>query len=90
MLEDKIDMAANGIKKGIGWIRENKGKILGGALVGGGTVAGIGFLLNRSKEDYCDEDLYLEECEYDILDDDDEASEEIEIDTVVTIEEKED
>lgn len=90
MLEEKIDKAANGIKKGIGWVREHKNKLIGGGLAAAGVGAGIGIaslLKHNSDDDY----LYLED-EYDEcyedsdLESDQDESEEVEI-VEVTVEE---
>lgn len=94
MLEEKIDMAANGIKSGISWIREHKKKIIGGALVGVGSAVGIGlaFKAGQASEDdeyLCFEESDVEEQYYDS----DCESDQIESETTeieVTIEEKED
>lgn len=90
MLEEKIDMAAEGIKSGIGWIREHKKKLIGGALVGVGSAVGIGLAFKAgqaSDDDY----MCLEEADYEVdYDEEEEEPEEIETSTEVTIEEVED
>lgn len=65
MLEDKIDKAANGIKTGIGWIREHKKKIIGGALVGVGSAVGIGLAFKAGQASEDDDYMCLEESEVD-------------------------
>ena len=89
MLEDKIDAAANGIKKGIGFIREHKKKIITGALVGVGSIAGIAVVSKVAGDAYDDEYLMLDDESY-TVDDCDCSSDEIEIETTVEIEETED
>lgn len=93
MLEEKIDKAANGIKTGIGWIREHKNKIIGGALVGVGSAVGIGLAFKAGQASENDEYTCLEESEfdeeyYDSDCDDQDESETTEIE--VTVEEVED
>ena len=91
MLEDKIDKVANGIKSGIGWIRENKGRIITGVLVGAGTIVGGGIIAAIAKKDQVDDDyLCLEETDYEIEDSDwepDDEDSEIETEVEVTVEE---
>ena len=90
MLEEKIDKAAEGIKSGIGWIREHKKKLIGGTLVGIGSIAGIGlaYKIGQSSDD--DDYMCLDEVEYEVLDDEDEEEPDLEITTTVEIEETED
>lgn len=90
MLENYVDKAANGIKSGIGWIRDHKNKIIAGALVGAGTVAGIA-VVATVKSDLDDSYLCLEESEVEVtdIDDDEECQDETETDvTVLVVEEK--
>lgn len=89
MLEEKIDKAANGIKTGIGWIREHKKKIIGGALVGIGSVAGIGLAYKIGQASDDDEYLCLEESDIEVTDIDDDEEPDIEVDVDVTVTELE-
>lgn len=91
MLEDKIDMAANGIKNGIGWIREHKKKIIGGALVGVGSAVGIGLAFKAGQFSEDENYMCLEESEIDeYYDPDCDDQDEITTEVEVTVEEVED
>lgn len=87
MLEDGIDKAASGIKAGIGWIREHKNKLIAGALVGAGTIAGIGVVTTVAKYGSEDEDyMCLEESDIEVSDyDPDCECEDSEIETKVEV-----
>lgn len=91
MLEDKIDQAANGIKNGISWIREHKKKIIGGALVGVGSAVGIGLAFKAGQASEDDDYMCLEECDYEVIEDEEEPDIEVDVDVTVTeLEETED
>lgn len=55
MLEEYVDKASNGIKAGIGWVRDHKNKLIAGALVGVGAAAGIGVVtaVKSRTDDEC-------------------------------------
>ena len=91
MLEEKIDKAAEAIKRGIGKIRENKNKlIIGGAgLAGGLGAVALAFKAGKSlgePEYECDCE---EEFDYEDIDEDEVEPDIIEV-TTVEIEETED
>lgn len=94
MLEEKIDKAAEGIKHGIGWIREHKSKLIAGSLIGAGGLAAVGlaFKAGQSSDDekyacLCESE-YDEEYEDPDWESDQDESETTEIE--VTVEEIED
>ena len=89
MLEEYVDKAANGIKSGIGWVRDHKKKIIAGVVGAAGTVAGIAAVsvFHKNKDD---DYLCLDESEVDVyeVDDVDVDLDNAEVTVEVSIEEK--